>query len=197
MIKRSEPSFDLLEWIQELKKDALQPPFANSNGSAVTLSSEQFDKLLHHLEQTLEEKNPLNTILANSDVLLQRFEEMAEYRPFIDHIQTQVERLTVLVNDMLDLGKLAEHYNFARYLLPSILEESISNFRLGNPKQRISYSSPSGELLIWADPVRLQRVFINLIRNAAQHSPGNSAITTKVEPQYKQKKSKHRDHRSR
>jgi PAS domain S-box-containing protein len=135
-----------------------------------------------------EAKNPLNAILANSEVLLQRFEEMAEHRPFIDHIQTQVERLTVLVNDMLDLGKPVEHYNFARYSLPSILKESISNFRLGKLKQKILYSPPSDELLIWADPARLQQVFINLLRNAAQHSPEKSVITIKVEPLYEQNK---------
>ncbi len=135
-----------------------------------------------------EAKNPLNAILANSDVLLQRFEEMAEYRPFIDHIQAQVERLTLLVNDMLDLGKPVEHYNFARCSLPSILKESISNFRLGNPKQEILLAPSSGKLLIWADSARLRQVFINLLRNAAQHSPGKSVITIKVEPLYEQKK---------
>ncbi|MBD3386505.1 hypothetical protein GF407_16480 [candidate division KSB1 bacterium] len=89
---------------------------------------------------------------------------------------------------MLDLGKPVEHYNFARSSLPSILEESISNFKTANSERQISCCLSSDELNIWGDPARLQQVFINLLRNAAQHSPENKDITIKVNPHYEQNK---------
>ncbi len=127
-----------------------------------------------------EAKNPLNAIQSNSDVLMQGFGEDADQKLFIDNIQTQVERLTVLVNDMLELGKPVEHYDFSKASLLSIIHNAIESFEQANENRRILFNPPSQSMPVWADSVRLQQVFVNLLKNAAQHSPGSTPVTLSV-----------------
>ena len=52
-----------------------------------------------------EVRNPLNAIMALTDALDQEVGGNPEYKAFMMHMRTQVERLTALMNDLLELGK--------------------------------------------------------------------------------------------
>jgi PAS domain S-box-containing protein len=127
-----------------------------------------------------EVRNPLNAILAITEALFQDIGYNPDYQPYLDHIRTQVDRLSRLMGDLLDLGKPIQPSSLHRESLPAICTSTIDLWKqtalsLSHPV-RFHLPSEYGNLEVMADSSRLQQVFLNLIENAAQHSPGGSEI---------------------
>ena len=127
-----------------------------------------------------EVRNPLNAILAITEALFQDIGDNAEYKPFLDHIRTQVERLSRLMGDLLDLGKPLQPSSLHHECLPSICAATMDLWKQTplskTHKVRLVLPSENTNLSVIADGPRLQQVFLNLLENAAQHSPEGSEI---------------------
>ena len=76
-----------------------------------------------------EVRNPLNAILAVAEALFQDIKDIGDnpdyYKPFLDHIRTQVDRLSNLMGDLLDLGKPILPSGFLKEHLPEICAATI------------------------------------------------------------------------
>jgi PAS domain S-box-containing protein len=127
-----------------------------------------------------EVRNPLNAILAISEAMFQDFSENQEYAEYLDRIRKQVNRLSVLMNDLLELGKPIPPAGM-RITPP----EKLCSSAIDLWKQ---YHKDSDKKIVFVDGVlnngimfyvhrgKLQQVLINLLDNAAQHSPVNGEI---------------------
>ena len=133
-----------------------------------------------------EVRNPLNAIMAISEALARDLGENPEYRPFLEHIRTQVDRLSTLMRDLLDLGKPAEQLQLQRESLRDLCSSSLDIWKhtgFGTSHQAsILWPLAAGDIFIPADSGRIQQVFLNLLENAAQHSPAGSEIRIVVHP---------------
>lgn len=133
-----------------------------------------------------EVRNPLNAIMALTDALDQELGGAAAYRTFIDHMRTQVERLTTLMNDLLELGKPVDQARLRREPLAGICAQSIDAWKhskLSAGREVVLAGPPAGgDIFLHADPKKLQQVFINLLDNAAQHSPEGSPLRIEILP---------------
>jgi PAS domain S-box-containing protein len=133
-----------------------------------------------------EVRNPLNAIMALTDALDQEIGGNPEYGAFMMHMRTQVERLTTLMNDLLELGRPVERSLLRQESLAEICALSIDAWRQskwGKGREVVLTRPPDGkDVVLLADVKKLQQVFINLLDNAAQHSPGEGAITIEVLP---------------
>jgi PAS domain S-box-containing protein len=131
-----------------------------------------------------EVRNPLNAIMALTDALDQELGGDAAYRTFIGHMRTQVERLTTLMNDLLELGKPVEEAKLRREPLTEICALSIDAWKQskwGGGREVALAGPPAGEaLFLRADGKKLQQVFINLLDNASQHSPEGSPLRIEI-----------------
>jgi PAS domain S-box-containing protein len=131
-----------------------------------------------------EVRNPLNALMALTDALDQEIGGNPEYGTFMMHMRTQVERLTTLMNDLLELGKPVEKSRMRRESLAEICALSIDAWKQSKwgKGRKVVLSRPrNGEDVVFlADAKKLQQVFINLFDNAAQHSPEGGAITIEV-----------------
>ncbi|MEW6569889.1 MAG: HAMP domain-containing sensor histidine kinase [Nitrospirota bacterium] len=126
-----------------------------------------------------EIRNPLNAILVITEAFFQEAGENPEHKPFLDHIKTQVDRLSRLMADLLELGNPTEP-NLRRESLPAICRSALNlwNQMSVSQKHEVRAVGLSGneEMSVLADSFRLQKVFLNLLENAAQHSPAGSEI---------------------
>ena len=127
-----------------------------------------------------EVRNPLNAILAITEALFQDIGDNPEYKPFLDHIRTQVERLSRLMGDLLDLGKPIQPSSLHQEFIPSICTATMDLWKQiplsKTHKVRLVLPGHNSNLTVMADSSRLQQVFLNLLENAAQHSPEGSEM---------------------
>lgn len=131
-----------------------------------------------------EVRNPLNAILAVAEALFQDIKDKGDnpdyYKTFIDHIRTQVDRLSNLMGDLLDLGKPVPTSGFLKEHLPEICAAAIDLWKRTalSHSHRVLFVAPAekNNLYVKADNSRLQQVFLNVLENACHHSPEGSEI---------------------
>lgn len=132
-----------------------------------------------------EVRNPLNAIMVITEALFKDLGDNPEYQPFIFHIRSQVDRLSALMKDLLDLGKPVEQTNLQKESVNKICSSSVDIWKHSESSMvhtiRISQPSEDGDIFVFADGPRLQQVFINLLENAAHHSPEGSEIHLVIE----------------
>jgi PAS domain S-box-containing protein len=133
-----------------------------------------------------EVRNPLNAIMALTDALDQEVGDNPEYRTFMMHMRTQVDRLTTLMNDLLELGRPVEQSLLKKESLAGICRLSMDAWKhtkWGTGRNVVLAEPQDGkDTFLFADAKKLQQVFINLLDNAAQHSPAESTITIEILP---------------
>ncbi len=131
-----------------------------------------------------EVRNPLNAILAISEALVQEIGDNPEYKPYLDHIRTQVDRLSTLMKDLLDLGKPLQKKAFVRNSIKEICTGAIELWRQSSTSGQRNISLPDDSLPgnpeVLGDSAKLKQVIFNLLENAAQHSPEDSEITVGI-----------------
>jgi PAS domain S-box-containing protein len=135
-----------------------------------------------------EVRNPINAILAMTEALALDLGGHVEYGPLLEHIKAQVSRLGRLMQDLLELGKPARKASFIRMDLTDLCADSVQLWRESNPRSEVEMlmTQPSGaeRIFVWSDGTRLQQVFINLLDNAAQHTPpGGRVLLEVLEPE--------------
>lgn len=131
-----------------------------------------------------EVRNPLNAIMALTDALDQEIGGNPEFGTFMMHMRTQVDRLTTLMNDLLELGRPVERSLLRQESLAEICALSIDAWKQSKwgKGREVVLSRPTDgkDVVLLADAKKLQQVFINLLDNAAQHSPDGGPITIEV-----------------
>lgn len=134
-----------------------------------------------------EVRNPLNAILSISEALFREKEiaDNPEYLPYIQHMRTQVGRLSKLMSDLLDLGKPIKPANMHLVLLPEVCDATIELWKMSEAARDHSVTFDREGILfvprVCADSERLQQVLLNLMDNAAQHSPKGAGIVLSIE----------------
>lgn len=96
------------------------------------------------------------------------------------------ERLTFLINDLLDMdrlgsGKLA--FNIRPLALPPLITSSLESLATyaHNHDVSLDYDNRSGQALVLADELRFQQVMDNLLSNAIKFSPARGRVTVTSE----------------
>ena len=126
-----------------------------------------------------EVRNPLNAIQATTDVLDQDLRSNQDLAPLLNIIHTQVDRLALLMQDLLELGKPVPPANFRRESVLDLLTVSCGIWKHSQPPgtwELLVHPAIPGTLCVAGDAPKLQQVILNLLENAAQHSPAGSRI---------------------
>ncbi|OYQ31755.1 hypothetical protein CHU95_21745 [Niveispirillum lacus] len=151
----------------------------------------QMDRLKSEFISTVshELRTPLTAIRAslgmvNSDL----FGTLPpEARQLTNIAQESTERLIRLINDLLDIEKIASgkmRFDLVPCSLPALLEDAIRNNMALAEKAGLSLVAGPGlrapdriEATVLVDPDRLAQAFANLISNAVKFSPSGSTVT--------------------
>ncbi|MFY9269409.1 MAG: ATP-binding protein, partial [Candidatus Manganitrophaceae bacterium] len=121
-----------------------------------------------------EVRNPLFGITSTLDAMEARFREQKEYRPYLDVLREQSDRLSSLVQELLEYGK---PLNPARVsgTLNEVISEAVRACALLARQRKVEIidAIPMEMAPVLIDTPRLVQVFQNLLENAIQQvSPG-------------------------
>jgi two-component system phosphate regulon sensor histidine kinase PhoR len=106
---------------------------------------------------------------------------------FIQHIQSSLQHITSLINDLLELGRLEAGYDVTmeEVNLGDILNQSLGNleFQYNEKMQYVELKIADDIPPVLGNPLQLQRMGTNLIENAIKftHSMGKVDIRLRVE----------------
>lgn len=151
--------------------------------TATRAADKQKDEFLSLVSHEL--RTPV-TIIGGFTQVLRRSVEKADMRDMLRRLTTierQVQQLTGLINDLLDLSRV-EHGRFECSLAPldhgALVRTVVDEMQQLNPSRAFALSLPGG-LLVNGDAIRLRQVLVNLLDNAVKHGPTQSQITVTVE----------------
>ncbi len=128
-----------------------------------------------------EVRNPLFAISSTLDAMRGRLGTSTEVAPHFAVLAAQVERLNVLMHDLLDYGKPA-----ALQLEPSVAAEIVATAleltRAIAEQGEVRLTAHLGDALpaLRADRRRLVQVLQNLVANAVQHSKKGQEVEVRV-----------------
>ena len=127
-----------------------------------------------------ELRNPLAPI-RNSVEYLRLKERDPELNWSYDVIDRQVDHLTRLVDDLLDVSRITRgklEIRRKRVELSEILRGALETIQpqLTRRGQRLHVTTPPGTVEIHADPIRMTQVLLNLLDNAVKFTPDGGSI---------------------
>ncbi|TCK32786.1 two-component system CheB/CheR fusion protein [Paraburkholderia sp. BL8N3] len=153
-----------------------------AQAETVNRQKDEFFAVLSH-----ELKNPLNLIHVKAELLSRSPEvrDIALVQDAADAIQRSVLGQSKIIDDLLDLsrvrtGKLALHLSPVD--LASVLRAIVeaSEAEAANKQIRMSASGVDARLTIQADPVRLEQMIWNVVRNALKFTPHGGRVSVSL-----------------
>jgi PAS domain S-box-containing protein len=158
--------------IQQVKELAERAEAANR-------AKDEFLALLSH-----ELRNPLSPIL--TAVQLVRLRNGGRAVQELDVLERQVRHLARLVEDLLDVSRITRQKITLERRPVRITEVVDRAIEAASPliderNHRLLVERPPHDVMVFADPDRLEQVFWNLLTNAAKYTPPQGKITLIVD----------------
>lgn len=133
-----------------------------------------------------ELRTPITSIKSYSETLLDgAVDDRETTEHFLNVINTEADRMTRLVKDLLQLSRLDNQqvsWNMGEVPIKDLVRDIVDRMRLqAEHKHQKLESYVIGEIpSIKGDKDRLEQVFVNLISNALKYTPENGEITVYI-----------------
>ncbi|RJP47501.1 MAG: hypothetical protein C4584_00410 [Armatimonadetes bacterium] len=130
-----------------------------------------------------ELRTPITTIYGYAQLLYQRTRGINSLESrWIDALHTESYRLTVLVQDLLEINRIRSgrlQFFLRECRLKEIIERAIDSFKFNYPHREVIFDNhiKSKNDFIIADFDRVLQAFTNLLDNAAKFSPPTAPVT--------------------
>ncbi|HVF59787.1 MAG TPA: ATP-binding protein [Thermoanaerobaculia bacterium] len=144
-------------------------------------SKDEFLATLAH-----ELRNPLAPIRNAVEILNRQKGTTTESRWALEVIDRQMEQMTRLVDDLLDVSRITRNkleLRLERIELAGLVRAAVETSRplLGAGGHRLTVAVPPRPVFVDADPTRLAQALSNLVNNAAKYTPRGGHITVALE----------------
>ncbi|MFI9050686.1 sensor histidine kinase [Streptomyces sp. NPDC053427] len=105
-----------------------------------------------------------------------------ETRHALGRIESEAERMTGLVEDLLLLARLdsGRPLSYESTDLSALVVDAVSDARAAGPGHRWRLELPEDPVLVHGDGGRLQQILVNLLANARTHTPEGTTVTARV-----------------
>lgn len=164
-------AIDITEQVeQERRKDEFISMASHELKTPIT-SIKLFTEIL---QRAYRDKKPAHRRTSNDD--------SSEHLKFLANINEQVDKLTHLVSDLLDVSRItAGKLELSREIFPldALIEKTVETIQLMCPQQRI-VCAQSSPIYVYADRERLSQIMINLLINASKYSPKSDRIDVSI-----------------
>ena len=176
-----EPAVTELATISEAVRTIFQRERqARAQAEAANKTKDEFLAMLGH-----ELRNPLAPI--TTALQLMRARGNGEFSQERDIIQPQVQHMVRLVDDLLDVARIARgaiELKKSTLAISSIVAEAVETAQplFRRKRLQLSLSAPPQELKVHGDAARLVQVLANLLINATKFTPdgGHVTVTTQA-----------------
>ena len=162
--------------ISERKQIEEKLRHAKQEAEAANAAKDRFLAALSH-----ELRTPLTPVIALLPVLIENRELPEELRKDLLMIQRNVQLEAHLINDLLDLTRIIKerlHLSLQKTDTHDLVQHALrivdDEARMKGIKLRVELDAPNPQ--IWADMVRLQQVFWNLLKNAVKFTPEGGEV---------------------
>ncbi|MBF6599438.1 MAG: HAMP domain-containing protein [Dehalococcoidia bacterium] len=135
-----------------------------------------------------ELRTPLAGIRAATETLQEgALDEPRAAREFLGHIQHETDRLSQMVEELLELSRIesgAAPMSFAEVDARALVRGAVGRFAQQASRAGLALHAdlPDAPLLVYGDAERLERALGNLIANAIRFTPSGGAVTAGVAP---------------
>ena len=155
-------------------------------GQTVTLQDITYLKELDRIKSDFvsivshDLRSPLTAILGYVE-LLDRVGPLSELqREFISRVQFNVNTITSLINDLLDLGRIEAGFDTRNEVVPiyAMVKEVVEGLSssAGEKSQELKVDLSSEMPVTLGDPVRLRQMLSNLVNNAIRYTQTGGTI---------------------
>lgn len=130
-----------------------------------------------------ELRTPLTNIKSYSETLLDAdIDDEATRTSFLKVIDSEADRMTRLVKDLLTLSQLdhsKQHLKLESFSLGTLVESIVNTMSMDAKKRRqiLTYVKGGGTDLVLADKDRINQVVVNIVSNALKYTPEGGNIT--------------------
>ncbi|HEY2735823.1 MAG TPA: response regulator, partial [Polyangiales bacterium] len=147
---------------------------------------DQFLAVLSH-----ELRNPLAPLVTGLELLRDQLAAHPELDPRVSRtrmiMERQVQHLTRLVDDLLDISRITSgkiELRKTRVDVRDAIEQAIATSRpmIEQQQHALACSLPPGPVMVEGDSVRLVQVVSNLLNNAARYTPKRGQIHVDIAP---------------
>jgi two-component system cell cycle sensor histidine kinase PleC len=135
-----------------------------------------------------ELRTPLNAVIGFSEMLRSKTSNDPErVREYAGYINEAAEHLLALISSILDVSKIqaGKLQVDPSQINPDPIVRScllITEVKAREKGITVETSLPHGPLSVYADPLRLKQVLINLMSNAVKFTPDNGRVMISVSP---------------
>jgi two-component system, chemotaxis family, CheB/CheR fusion protein len=136
-----------------------------------------------------ELRSPLTSQIAALQLLIKMLPtdpDDARRQRYVDLADTALQqgrRLKVLINDLLDTGRLQQgklHLHRTPLDLAALVRQAIATAQLQSHGQVLMLDVPNEPLMVEGDEVRLEQVLLNLLINAIKYAPDTQRIDVRL-----------------
>lgn len=154
---------------------------ANDELLAASRAKDDFMATLSH-----ELRTPLNPVLLLASDAMNNRDLPPRVRADFNTIRKNIEMEARLIDDLLDLtriarGKIILEKHFVN--LRTVLTDAVAQVReeMNQKKLRLELRLKAAQHTVFADSVRLQQIFWNLLKNAVKFTPEGGQVTLETE----------------
>jgi PAS domain S-box-containing protein len=131
-----------------------------------------------------ELKTPVTSLKIFTQMLIKMFEKKNDPQSllFLRKADDQINKLTKLISDLLDISKMQVgklQFRNEVFAIDNLIEEIVENSQLSYKQHSIKIIGSTGQTLS-ADKDRIEQVLINLISNAVKYSPEADQVFVKI-----------------
>ncbi len=155
-------------------------------GAALSARQESETRVRRFVADASHElRTPLASIRGYAELTRRGREQPGpETRHALGRIESEAERMTGLVEDLLLLARLdsGRPLSYESTDLSPLVVDAVSDARVAGPGHRWRLELPDEPAWVYGDGGRLHQILVNLLANARTHTPEGTTVTARVRP---------------
>lgn len=134
-----------------------------------------------------ELKTPVTSVKAYGQLLERKFKEKGdkESSTLLHKMNKQIDRLSLLINDLLDVSRIQSgkiQFRFDNFDIVELVNDTVEDMNR-TTNHKITIKSPKKVKGVYGDSERIGQVLTNLISNAIKYSEGKEKVDVILEAQ--------------
>src|SRR6266487_4413259 len=105
-------------------------------------------------------------------------------REMLQMIDTQTDRLHDILNTLLDVWRMdagVQNLRLSEVRISKLLEQLLERWRKNAPRHQFMFSTPTEDIVVQCDALRIEQTLNHLLNNAVAYSPMGSIIKIQLE----------------